>query len=957
MLQGRRMRAPLTVSWFDPGVGDTCARSAWLRSLGGLALSCVIAGVLASQARAEPGDLDPTFGGDGTVLTPLGTALGDLRFRAVAVDAEGRQVAVGSSFPGFNFAVARFTDTGELDASFGGDGIVETDVGGSNYLNRRDAASSVAIDGSGRVLVGGLADSTGVGDRPTVARYLDSGGLDPTFGGGDGVATLPVDFEELGPIRAITLDADDGILLGGSFGVVRLTDAGVLDPSFGDDGIYAAIATWGLALDEDGRILVVGEGGFDGDFALARLTSAGAPDPGFGGGDGLIKTDIGSGDADRAVAVAIGADGKPTVGGSTDVFSDDSDFAVARYDSTGELDEGFGGGDGIVVTDFRSNSDDLAESMVLQAGKVVVAGTIRRDANGDGEFDGNFGVARYDASGVLDPTFSGDGLARTDIAPGAEDADEAGGVALAQDGDVVVAGFSADTLRSLVSGALVRYRTSGFLESEFGENGVALANPEVESREQSRAVLTDSLGRVIVAGLTNAGTRECCDVVVARYLPGGDLDPAFGGGDGVATVGRHLADVTAAAIDSDGAVAAIGPDVRTRKGADLVLLTASGELDHVRNLPGLSSARAVAFDWRGRVVVAGGSAHGFRLIRTTASGRLDRGFDADGIASIRLPDQQPGRPEALITGPRRRLVVVGATLEEQLPFEPPRDFVAARVTVRGEPDGTFGGGDGTVTADLGGFDGATSAAIDPAGRLVAAANSLRFGSRFAVLRYTPTGEPDPSFGGGSGQVTVEVDPVWEFEGPSEALTIDGSGRIVVSGDTSRDEVDTGFTLRRDMWLARFLPSGPLDPAFGEGGMVTTDLASRSDEVAAMTLDPEGRILLAGTSASNDLLPSRDDDLVVARYESGPEIPGPNTKITRVEVNTALREARLHFTSSGGTEDVLFRCSLDGRAFRLCSSPRRYRGLSLGKHVVAIRAVDLAGRTDLSPAKRTFQIPR
>src|SRR5205085_496770 len=132
-------------------------------------------------------------------------------------------------------------------------------------------------------------------------------------------------------------------------------------------------------------------------------------DLGFSG-DGLLTSDFGRGDS-RAAAVVLQPDGKTvTVGQRADRFTgpgNEPEFALARYDTDGSLDETFDG-DGRQTTSFTSDVDE-ATAVALQPadGKIVVAGR----AGGD---DSDFAVARYDTDGALDDSFSGDGLQTID---------------------------------------------------------------------------------------------------------------------------------------------------------------------------------------------------------------------------------------------------------------------------------------------------------------------------------------------------------------------------------------------------------------------------------------------------------------------------------------------------------------------------------------------------------------
>jgi uncharacterized delta-60 repeat protein len=138
-----------------------------------------------------------------------------------------------------------------------------------------------------------------------------------------------------------------------------------------------------------------------------RYNADGSLDTGFGGGDGIVTTSISAGD-DKAHGLALQADGKIIVVGETS--GNGKDFAVLRYNADGSLDTLFGGGDGIVTTDFAGGSFDVAYRVVVQAdGRIVVGG-----ASGSGTTD--FAVARYLADGSLDTSFSGDGKQTVDLA-------------------------------------------------------------------------------------------------------------------------------------------------------------------------------------------------------------------------------------------------------------------------------------------------------------------------------------------------------------------------------------------------------------------------------------------------------------------------------------------------------------------------------------------------------------
>ena len=276
-----------------------------------------------------PGSLDTSFGG-GKVVVPVGA--GDDYAYAVAVDAMGRVLIAGRAAEGLgDFALVRLDRDGALDATFGIAGKVTTDFAGG-----ADTAYGVAVQTDGKIVVAGTATVAGTGQDFAVARYLDSGALDPTFGGGTGKVTTAFGADS-DTAYALLLQADGKIVLGGDgnqgssttgidFTLARYGADGTLDATFGAGGkVITAVAPNGgrdsiyaLALQTvAGLPLLVAAGG-EGDFQLARYTMAGTLDPTFGTAagsgkgtiNGMLGTSIGA-----ARAIQIAADGKILVAG------------------------------------------------------------------------------------------------------------------------------------------------------------------------------------------------------------------------------------------------------------------------------------------------------------------------------------------------------------------------------------------------------------------------------------------------------------------------------------------------------------------------------------------------------------------------------------------------------------------------------------------------------------------
>jgi uncharacterized delta-60 repeat protein len=403
---------------------------------------------IAIPGSAAPGDLDPTFDGDGKVITQIAE---DDGARGVAIQADGKIVAAGSATASGNldFALARYNTDGSLDTSFDGDGKVTTD-----FAAGADEALAVAIQADGKIVAGGSAAISGVDFALT--RYNSDGSLDPTFEG-DGRVTERYGFGS-SQIRGLAIQGDGKIVAAGygsamqrDFFLVRFLPNGSIDPTFSGDGRVTFLGfgpppnqheAHSVAIQADGKIVAAGCTNCSssaGNFALVRLNPDGSLDGTFDG-DAKAITDFG-GNNDDARAVALQTDGKIVAAGSA---SGGLVFALARYNADGSLDMGFDS-DGKVTTNFASG--DQARDVAIQPdGKIVAAGLACGFCFPEAR---DFGVARYNADGSLDTTFSGDGKVTTDFGFANE---LAFATALQSDGKIVAAGVAGGTF------ALARYK-------------------------------------------------------------------------------------------------------------------------------------------------------------------------------------------------------------------------------------------------------------------------------------------------------------------------------------------------------------------------------------------------------------------------------------------------------------------------------------------------------------------
>jgi uncharacterized delta-60 repeat protein len=222
-----------------------------------------------------------------------------------------------------------------------------------------------------------------------------------------------------------------------------------------------------------------------------------------------------------------------------------------------------------------------------------------------------------------------------------------------------------------------------------------------------------------------------------------------------------------------------------------------------------------------------------------APGGLDPTFGTGGKVTTRIGADAVVR--ALALQPDGKIVVAGwSKLGSRY------DFTLARYNGRGSLDRTFGSR-GVVRTALGDSSWALAAVIQPDGRIVAAGYAVQASrNRFALARYNRDGSLDRRFGTG-GRLTTAF-PVSAIGG---AVLLQPDGKIVVAGSVTR----AGFA------LVRYRRGGSIDRSFGDSGRVTTTFGADTRGFAsALTLQPDGRIVAAGTTGEHET-----SEIALARY--------------------------------------------------------------------------------------------
>ena len=354
---------------------------------------------------AQPGSLDSSFSNDGLVKTKISPS-GGSAVLSIAVQNDGKIIAAGQTFEGsgYSFGLVRYSSSGIPDNSFGNKGLVTT-----KFNSLSASIGSIAIQTNGMIVAGGF--STG---GALMVRYKKSGALDNSFGI-DGKITSDFGGSDEGIYSIVLQSDGKIIAAGGAggqFAVARYKQNGTRDSTFGINGLVTTglghnttSKGRGVTIQSDGKILIAGytvdkHGEYNA--VLIRYKKNGRLDNHFGNG-GIVITDLGS-SSDTYTSLIIRPNGKINTAGFIGNIHQEN-FVLAQYNNDGILDSSFGT-NGFTSTDF-SNAGDEANALALQAdGDIILAGTTQ---SWEAPHYIKFALARYTQNGTIDSAFGADG--------------------------------------------------------------------------------------------------------------------------------------------------------------------------------------------------------------------------------------------------------------------------------------------------------------------------------------------------------------------------------------------------------------------------------------------------------------------------------------------------------------------------------------------------------------------
>ncbi|MBC75514.1 MAG: hypothetical protein CME64_05805 [Halobacteriovoraceae bacterium] len=370
-------------------------------------------------------------------------------------------------------------------------------------------------------------------DEEIPSKIITVGSIDESFGGGDGYVVVSGSGAGDDDMKASAMYSDGKIVVVGDvdqgangvdIAIWMFNPDGSLDTSFGgtgqvtyhSGGAYDDYAR-GVAVDSNGKILVTGavETSSSIDMIVLRLNSDGSLDTSFGGGDGVFTHDGAAGvpnEGDEGFAIAIDSNQKIVVGGHSDSESGGgitTKAAVWRLNSNGSLDTTFNS------VGYATGSDNtVANSLVIDSSNNIYlsgySGALREEMR----------VWKFLSTGSLDPAYGTSGVASYD-GYGFMNIEASYSITLDANEKVLIAGEGNLDL------ALLRFSTTGNLDSTFGSGGVVTHNNAAGGNggDLGNDLVVDHEGKILVAGQSGNGSNG--DLAIWKYNSDGTLDTSF----------------------------------------------------------------------------------------------------------------------------------------------------------------------------------------------------------------------------------------------------------------------------------------------------------------------------------------------------------------------------------------------------------------------------------------------
>ncbi len=481
------------------------------------------------------GTPDVSFGNQGLVLFQAGYA--NSICENMILQNDGKIVAVGTADyfvqgQGYNSGdgvVIRLNTNGSPDNSFNENGKLRIDA-----LSGSDPTRGVAFDFSdavyptGKIVIGGDA-SPGSGRRFYTARILPNGSLDNTYGGSGYVVET---YSNNAFLIDVKVFPNGKVLAGGGtyksqtatfdLTLIKYNVDGSRDTNFSGDGITirpsgttatsAAVAEMQLLANDK---FVVASSRPGGVFSVKGSLTAYNADGSLDtnfDGDGVVDIVYSNTTYDNIYSLTIDNNGRYLIGGDAQKNNNRFSFAVNRYNLTGSIDNSFSG-DGMLAENYPASFDYGQHILRQPDGKLLVAGLTRRNDDGPAvQVIYDYVILRYKSNGTLDSSWGTNGIIYTGLAPNTD----APQILLQPDGKVVLVA----NLNNKV--VVARYTSLGAVDVSFdgdGKNTFQLIAGYAYKEANSIGIRSD--GKILIACVAVYNSIE--NIAILKLNPNGSL--------------------------------------------------------------------------------------------------------------------------------------------------------------------------------------------------------------------------------------------------------------------------------------------------------------------------------------------------------------------------------------------------------------------------------------------------
>ena len=471
------------------------------------------------------GSFDVTFGNGGAQTIDFINNVDNYSYD-VAIQSDNKIIIAGSVFnytTYTDFAIARLTDSGILDTTFGNVGTIFTPLSGTQI------ATSIAIQPDGKILLGGTSDG-----MFAAIRYNADGFLDTTFNNtGQLTTTLstPTSFDPTKNKQTIKYLTTDKILISGTsnsdFALIQLNIDGTTDTDFGTNGITLFDAGKNenakqVNLKPDGKIIVAGNTSYSGG-----VNHVGATEKiqqlqfsSYGILESNYQLNLING-TDKIISVIEQIDGKTIALTSTKNNLQTNNINLVKYYIDGSIDNTFGINGKVSVSNVLSFTLDYLELKQQTDGKILISGD-------------NLSIYRFNSNGSVDNSFGTNGI--VDLSTGLNyQLNFINNIFPQPDGKIFVTGeLILDSQLATTSLGLIKLNSDGTIDTTYGTNGSATTRFDYfgsNSDEFAKEIFIQSDGKIVVTCSINTayGFNPTDKIIgITRFNSNGFLDTNFG---------------------------------------------------------------------------------------------------------------------------------------------------------------------------------------------------------------------------------------------------------------------------------------------------------------------------------------------------------------------------------------------------------------------------------------------